>query len=60
MSETQGVLSYRVEGEQTSQNLTSLSGLAPYVDPMESVRRNVDACGEQGWTDHEIVARHGA
>jgi len=61
MSEKQGVLSYRVEGEQTSQDLTSLSGLAPYVDLMvgsgllESIRRNVDACGEQGWTDHEIA-----
>jgi hypothetical protein len=57
----QGVLSYRTEGEQTSQNLTALSGLAPYLDLMvgsgllESMRRNVDACGEQGWTDHEIA-----
>jgi hypothetical protein len=61
MSEKQGVLSYRVEGEKTSQNLTALSGLAAYVDLMvasgllESVRRNVCACGEQGWTDHEMV-----
>jgi hypothetical protein len=62
MSEKQGVLSYRVEGELTSQNLTGLSGLSPYLELMvgsgvlESVRRNVDVCGEQGWTDHEIVA----
>jgi hypothetical protein len=61
MSEKQGVLSYRVEGEQTSQDLTGLSGLAPYLDLvvasgiLESIRRNVDACGEQGWTDHEIA-----
>lgn len=61
MGEKQGVLSYRVDGEQTSKNLTGLSGLAPYVDlvvasgVVESIRRNVDACGEQGWTDHEIV-----
>ncbi len=58
----QGILSYRAEGEQTSQNLTALSGLAPYLDLMvasglvESVRRNVGVCGEQGWTDHEMVA----
>jgi len=57
----QGVLSYRAEGEHASQNLTGLSGLAPYMDLiagsglMGSVRRNVDACGEQGWTDQEIV-----
>ena len=49
----QGILSYRAEGEQTSQNLTALSGLAPYLDLMvasglvDSIRRNVDACGEQ-------------
>ena len=57
----QGVLSYRVGSEQTSQNLTGLSGLGPYLDLMaasgvlESIRRNVDVCGEQGWTDHEIA-----
>lgn len=57
----QGILSYRTEGEQTSQNLTALSGLAPYLELMvgsglvESIRRNVSACGEQGWTDHEIA-----
>jgi len=57
----QGILSYRAEGELTSQNLTALSGLAPYLDLLvasglvESIRRNVDACGEQGWTDHEIA-----
>ena len=57
----QGILSYRVEGEQTSQDLTTLSGLAPYLDLMvgsgltESIRRNVAVCGEQGWTDHEMV-----
>jgi hypothetical protein len=57
----QGILSYRMEGEQTSEDLTSLSGLAPYLELMvgsglvESVRRNVSACGEQGWTDHEMV-----
>jgi len=57
----QGVLSYRTEGESASRNLTALSGLAPYLDLMvasalvESVRRNVCICGEQGWTDHELV-----
>ena len=57
----QGILSYRMEGEQTSQDLTGLSGLAPYLELMvgsgllESIRRNVSACGEQGWTDHEMV-----
>jgi len=58
----QGILSYRAEGEQTSQNLTALSGLAPYLELMvacgllESVGRNVGVCGEQGWTDQEMVA----
>ena len=57
----QGILSYRVEGELTSQNLTALSGLAPYMDVMvgcgllESIRRNLGVCGEQGWTDPEMV-----
>ena len=57
----QGILSYRVERELTSQNLTALSGLAPYVELMvgcgllESIRRNVGVCGEQGWTDAETV-----
>jgi Transposase DDE domain group 1 len=61
MSEKQGILSYRVESEQTSQNLTALSGLAPYLDLMVgsglvgSVCRNLGVCGEQGWTDHEMV-----
>ena len=38
-----------------------MSGLAPYVElivacgVVESVCRNVRVCGEQGWTDHEIV-----
>jgi len=57
----QGILSYRMEGERTSQNLTGMSGLGPFVELaiasglMDSIRRNVGVCGEQGWTDHEIV-----
>jgi hypothetical protein len=57
----QGVLSYRTECESASQNLTGLSGLAPYLDLMvasgvvESARRNLGICGEQGWTDQEMV-----
>jgi hypothetical protein len=57
----QGVLSYRMECERTSQNLTGLSGLGPFVELavasglMESIGRNVSVCGEQGWTDQEIV-----
>jgi len=57
----QGVLSYRTERERTSLNLTALSGLGPYLELLvgsgllECVRRNVRICGEQGWTDQEIV-----
>jgi len=57
----QGILSYRTEAEWTSQNLTSLSGLAPYLDLavgsglVDSLRRNLSVCGEQGWTDDQIV-----
>ena len=57
----QGVLSYRIEGEPTSQNLTALSGLAAYLDLavgsglVDSLRRNMSVCGEQGWTDDQIV-----
>jgi Transposase DDE domain group 1 len=61
MSSKQGVLSYRTEREPTSQNLTALSGLAPYLDLavgsglVDSIRRNLGVCGEQGWTDEQIV-----
>ena len=61
MSNKQGVLSYRMESEPTSQNLTGLAGLAPYMDLacasglVESIRRNVNACGGQGWTDEQVV-----
>ena len=60
MSEKQGVLSYRTEGEQTRDNLTGLSGLAPYVDLMaasgvvKSLGDRVSICGDQGWTDEEM------
>lgn len=56
----QGVLSYRTEGEQTRDNLTGLSGLAPYVDLMaasgvlKSLGERVSICGDQGWTDEEM------
>ena len=61
MNYKQGVLSYRIECEPTSQNLTALSGLAPYLDLaigsglVDSIRRNVSVCGEQGWTDDQMV-----
>jgi len=32
MSDKQGVFSYRIEGEPTSQNLTALSGLGLYLE----------------------------
>ncbi len=57
----QGVLSYRTDAESTSQNLTALSGLAGYLDLavgsglVDSIRRNLSVCGEQGWTDDQIV-----
>lgn len=61
MSNKQGVLSYRIEREPTSQNLTALSGLAAYLDLavgsglVNSIRRNLGVCGEQGWADDQIV-----
>jgi hypothetical protein len=61
MTSKQGVLSYRMEREPTSQNLTALSGLAPYLDLavgsglVDSIRRNLCVCGEQGWADDQIV-----
>lgn len=61
MSNKQGILSYRTEREPTSQNLTALSGLAPYLDLavgsglVSSIRRNLGVCGEQGWADDQIV-----
>ncbi len=61
MSSKQGVLSYRIEGEASRANLTGVSGLAPFMDLacasglVESVRRNVSVCGEQGWTDAQMV-----
>ena len=61
MSDKQGILSCRTEREPINRNLTSLSGLAPYLDLavgcglVDSIRRNLSVCGEQGWTDDQIV-----
>jgi hypothetical protein len=61
MTSKQGVLSYRAEREPTSQNLTAMSGLAPFLDLavgsglVSSMRGNLGVCGEQGWTDEQIV-----
>jgi hypothetical protein len=61
MSSKQGVLSYRIESEPTSHNLTAVAGLAPYLDliagsgVLGSMRRNLSICGEQGWTDDQIL-----
>jgi hypothetical protein len=57
----QGVLSYRIDGEASRADLTGLSGLAPFMDLacgsslLESIRRNVNVCGEQGWSDAQMV-----
>lgn len=58
----QGILSYRIEQESASTNLTALSGLAPYLDLMcgsgliASMRRNLAVRdGDQGWTDAQVV-----
>ena len=58
----QGVLSYRIEEETASPNLTALAGLAPYLDLMSgsgligSMHRNLGVRdGDQGWTDAQIV-----
>ena len=57
----QGVLSYRIESEPASQNLTALTGLGAYLELavgsglVDSIRRNLSVCGEQGWTDHQIL-----
>ncbi len=61
MSSKQGVLSYRIERESARANLTGLAGLGPYLDLawasglVRSVYDNLNVCGEQGWTDHQIV-----
>jgi hypothetical protein len=61
MSNKQGVLSYRIESEATRTDLTGVSSLAPFMDLacgsglVESIRRNVNACGEQGWTDSQMI-----
>lgn len=57
----QGILSYRIEGEPTRSDLTGVCGLGPFMDLacasglLESIRRNVNVCGEQGWTDTQMV-----
>ena len=57
----QGVLSYRIEAEHSSSNLTGLVGLAPFLDLavasglLDSMQRNLNVCGKQGWSDHQIV-----
>ena len=58
----QGILSYRIEGESASPNLTAMAGLAPYLDLVcgsgliASIRRNLGVRdGDQGWTDVQIV-----
>ncbi len=61
MSNKQGTLSYYIESEPTRADLTGLAGLAPCIDLacasglFDSIRRNVDACGKQGWTDSQVV-----
>lgn len=61
MSSRQGVLSYRIEGEPTRADLTGVSGLGPFMDLacasglLESIGRNVNVCGQQGWTDAQMV-----
>jgi hypothetical protein len=58
----QGILSYRIKQESATQNLTSLAGLAPYLDLacasglVGSIHRNlrVREYG-QGWTDTQVV-----
>jgi hypothetical protein len=58
----QGVLSYRIEQESASANLTGLAGLGPYLDLacasglVSSIHRNLGIRGGgQGWTDAQIV-----
>ena len=58
----QGILSYRMEQESASRNLTGLAGLAPYLDLTcasdlwGSIHRNLSVRElGQGWTDPQIV-----
>ena len=57
----QGVLSYRIEGEASRTDLTGLSGLASFMELayasglVDSIRRNLNVCGEQGWTDSQMI-----
>lgn len=61
MSNKQGVLSYRIEGESARADMTGLSGLASFIDlacasdVVDSLRRNLNICGGQGWTDSQVV-----
>lgn len=61
MSNKQGVLSYRIEGEPARADTTGLAGLAPFIDfacasgLVDSIRRNLNGCGGQGWTDSQVV-----
>lgn len=58
----QGILSYRMEEESASRNLTGLAGLVPYLDftcasdLWGSIHRNLSVRElGQGWTDPQIV-----
>jgi hypothetical protein len=61
MSNKQGTLCYYIESEATRTDLTGLAGLAPCIDLacasglVDSIGRNLEVCGEQGWTDAQVV-----
>lgn len=60
---TQGVLSFQYEVDSSSNGMTALAGLPPYIDLaaasglIDSLRRHMKVCAgqSQGWADDQIV-----
>ena len=58
---TQGVLDFQYEGNSSRHGLTSLAGLAVYLDLVKAsglvaaIQRHVGVAGSQGWLDIQMV-----
>ena len=58
---SQGLLPFQFKIEDSGKKLTAMAGLLVYMDLMlalkvrESVRSHVQAAGEQGWMDEQIL-----
>lgn len=57
----QGALSFQYEAETTASGVTSLSGLAVYLDLIKAsglsgaIGKHMRVCGDQGWLDVQMV-----